>query len=60
MFQGIGACDKVVVATFIPEKQDFMQHECNGMLEMISLQGNVVTERGGKWSYRPRQKTPFS
>ena len=48
MFQGIGACDKVVVATFIPEKQDFLQHERNGMLEMISLQGNVVTDVNGR------------
>ena len=35
------AYDKVVVATFVPEKQDFLQHEHNGVLEMISLQGNV-------------------
>ena len=47
-FQGIGACDKVVVATFIPEKQDFLRHERNGMLEMISLQGNVVTDGNGR------------
>lgn len=42
-FQGIGACDQVIVGTYIPAKQEFLQHERNGMLEMVSLQGNVVT-----------------
>ncbi len=46
-FQGIGACDKVVVATYLPDKQDFLLHERNGMLEMVSLQGNIVTEDNG-------------
>jgi len=47
VFQGIGACDKVVVATYIPAKQDFLLHEQKGMLEMVSLQGNIVTEDYG-------------
>ena len=47
-FLGIGACDKVVVATFIPSKQNFLHHERNGMLEMISLQGNIVTNDKGE------------
>ncbi len=47
-FQGIGACDKVTVATFIPEKQEFLHHERNGMLEMVSLQGNIVTNDQGE------------
>ena len=42
-FQGIGACDQVIVGTYIPAKQEFLQHERNGMLEMVSLQGNIVT-----------------
>lgn len=42
-FQGIGACNRVIVGTYIPAKQEFLQHERNGMLEMVSLQGNIVT-----------------
>lgn len=42
-FQGIGACDRVIVGTYLPDKQEFLQHERNGMLEMVSLQGNIVT-----------------
>ena len=42
-FQGIGACDQVIVGTYIPARQEFLQHERNGMLEMVSLQGNIVT-----------------
>lgn len=42
-FQGIGACDQVIVGTYIPARQEFLQHERNGMLEMVSLHGNIVT-----------------
>lgn len=40
-FQGIGACDDVIISTYIPEKNDFVNHEKTGMLEMVSLMGNV-------------------
>lgn len=41
-FQGIGACDRVVLGTYIPEKNDFVEHTLTGMLEMVSLMGNVT------------------
>lgn len=40
-FQGIGACDEITLATYIPEKQNFIQHQFSGMLEMTSLMGNI-------------------
>lgn len=43
LFHGIGACGDVTVATFIPEKNDFLDHNKKGMLEMVSLYGNVVS-----------------
>lgn len=43
-FSGIGACDKVVIGTYLPEKQDFLLHTKEGMLEMISLMGNVTQD----------------
>ena len=47
-FQGIGACGEVEVATYIPDRQQFLPHVRNGMLEMISLMGNIVTGRQGE------------
>ena len=42
LFSGIGACKKVVIGTYLPEKDDFQLHTKNAMLEMISLSGNVT------------------
>lgn len=47
-FQGIGACDRAVLATWIPEKEDFIQHTLTGMLEMISLMGNITLDQDKK------------
>ena len=47
-FQGIGACDNVVLSTFIPEKGDYIHHHISGLLEMVSLQGNVTCDRNKK------------
>lgn len=47
-FQGIGACGRAVLSTWIPEKQDFIHHSITGMLELVSLTGNISTDRNGK------------
>lgn len=47
-FHGIGACDKVILSTWIPEKEDFIHHTLTGMLEMVSLMGNVSTDWKGE------------
>lgn len=47
-FQGIGACDLAVLATYIPEKNDFTDHTITGMLEMVSLMGNVTTDKNNE------------
>jgi predicted DNA-binding protein with PD1-like motif len=47
-FQGIGACGRAVLATWIPEKEDFIHHTITGMLEMISLSGNISTDQNGQ------------
>ena len=46
-FQGIGACSEVTVATWIPELGDYKNHEYKGMIEMVSLMGNVSRNRDG-------------
>ena len=43
-FQGIGACDNAILSTYISEKDDFIDHEVTGMLEMISLIGNISVD----------------
>lgn len=47
-FQGIGACDLVDLSTWIPEQNDFTDHQLKGMLEMVSLMGNITTGNDNK------------
>ena len=44
VFSGIGACSKAVVSSYIPEMNDFTNHEADGLLELISLSGNISRE----------------
>ena len=43
-FQGIGACGTAALSTYIPGQNDFIDHEISGMLEMISLMGNITVD----------------
>lgn len=47
-FQGIGACDDAILGTYISEKNDFIKHRISGMLEMISLMGNITTDQNNE------------
>ena len=40
-YSGIGGCGDVTVSTYIPEKKDFLPHNKTGLLEMISINGNI-------------------
>lgn len=40
--QGIGGCEKAVVGVFDLDKKDYNRETVCGMLEMISLDGNVT------------------
>lgn len=44
IFSGIGGCSLAQIQTFIPEKGEFETEEVKGMLELVSLTGNVVTD----------------
>ena len=44
LFSGIGACGKAVTSSYIPEKKDFTDHEAEGLLELVSLNGNISCE----------------
>ena len=47
MYSGIGGCSSADIQTFIPEKGCFETETVNGMLELVSLQGNVVNDDNG-------------
>ena len=44
IFSGIGGCGDITVATYIPEKNEFIPHNKTGLLEMISINGNISAD----------------
>ena len=49
VFSGIGGCSSADIQTFIPETGTFESRLLEGMLELASLNGNVVTDDQGKY-----------
>ena len=43
IFSGIGGCKRAELQVFIPETGEFETEQLEGMLELVSLNGNVVT-----------------
>ncbi len=41
-FSGIGGCSEAEIQTFIPDKGVFETQTVSGMLELVSLTGNVI------------------
>jgi predicted DNA-binding protein with PD1-like motif len=41
-FSGIGACQAAVLSTYLPDRNDFTDHHLSGMLELVSLSGNIT------------------
>lgn len=48
-FNGIGGCGKAEIQTFIPETGTFEMRWLEGMLELVSLNGNVITDENGEY-----------
>ena len=44
VFSGIGGCSSAVIQTFIPESGTFESQHLEGMLELASLNGNVIAD----------------
>ena len=44
IFSGIGGLSRAEIQTFIPEKGEFENDTLTGMLELVSLTGNVITD----------------
>ena len=47
MFNGIGGCKSAEIQTFDPEKREFGTETVNGMLELVSIMGDVTTDTDG-------------
>lgn len=43
-FSGIGGCSEAQVQTFLPENGTFETQTIRGMLELVSLTGNIVAD----------------
>ena len=48
VFFGIGGCQSAELQVFIPETGSFETERLEGMLELVSLNGNVVRDENGK------------
>lgn len=48
-FNGIGGCGKAEIQTFIPVTGTFEMRRLEGMLELVSLNGNVITDENGDY-----------
>jgi hypothetical protein len=47
IFSGIGGCSEAEIQTFIPETGSFETKKLTGMLELVSLNGNITTDDDG-------------
>lgn len=48
-FSGIGGCSEARIQTFMPETNTFETQTLQGMLELVSLTGNVITDDKGAY-----------
>ena len=44
VFSGIGGCSEAQIQTFLPETRTFETQTVRGMLELVSLTGNVISD----------------
>lgn len=49
VFSGIGGCGKADIQTFIPDTGEFEHEYLEGMLELVSMTGNIVTDDEGNY-----------
>ena len=59
IYSGIGGCESAEIQTFIPEKGAFELQELEGMLELVSLNGNIVTDEAGTYYHHTHAMFSF-
>ena len=51
-YTGIGGCDRAQLQVFRPAEGAFMTDEISGMLELVSLMGNIISDGAGqRWHH---------
>ena len=48
VYTGIGGCSRALIQTFIPERGEFETETLEGMLELVSFTGNVISDENGE------------
>ncbi len=51
MYSGIGGCSEAQIQTYLPEENGFETRTLAGMLELVSLTGNVVSDGDGLYQH---------
>lgn len=46
IYTGIGGCEEAQIQTFLPEEREFETQTIRGMLELVSLTGNIIQDDG--------------
>ena len=47
-YSGIGGCKEAQIQTYLPETNTFEMQTLQGMLELVSLTGNVISDEQGE------------
>ena len=50
-FSGIGGCSKSEIQTFNPEEGSFETETYEGMLELINITGNIISDNGQQYHH---------
>ena len=48
IYTGIGGCGEAQIQTYLPETNEFEMQTLAGMLELVSLTGNVISDDAGE------------
>ena len=46
-YTGIGGCSAADIQTFVPEKGEFVSNNIEGLLELVSITGNIISDEDG-------------
>lgn len=50
-YSGIGGCESAEIQTCNPETRQFDTHRIQGMLELVSINGNIMLNTGGEYTH---------
>ena len=59
VFSGIGGCSDAEIQTFIPDLGEFETEKISGMLELVSINGNVIKDENGDYCHHTHAMFSF-